>query len=145
VDEICRLVPVWGRFRATEWLFGGDDIWEEPLQHTGVGAILRRSMREIARRIAASPGELAALEWRDLERILFEVFDTLGYKACLTRPAKDGAYDLRLEAEGRIYFVEVKHWSQPEQSRRGYYRSLHTDCRRQRRRGPTDFDFRIHR
>jgi hypothetical protein len=97
---------------AVEWLFGDDDFWEEPLEQTGVAAPLRRTMREVARRVAANPQELAAIEWRDLERVLFEVFDALGYRACLTRPAKDGAYDLRLEAEGYIYFVEVKHWSQ---------------------------------
>jgi hypothetical protein len=84
---------------ATEWLFGSDDVWEEPLQQTGVGAILRRSMREIARQIAAEPRELAELEWRDLERILFEVFDALGYNAplkqrlpprCSLRPSRPG-------------------------------------------------------
>ena len=69
-------------------------------------------MRELARRIAARPSELATIEWRDLERLLFEVFDALGYKAVLTRPAKDGGYDLRLEAKGFVYFVEVKHWSE---------------------------------
>jgi hypothetical protein len=46
-------------------------------------------MQELVRQIAAHPQELAAVEWRDLERLLFEVFDALGYRADLTRPAKD--------------------------------------------------------
>ncbi|SEC58474.1 Restriction endonuclease [Rhizobiales bacterium GAS191] len=98
---------------AADWLFEGEDVWDEPLEQTGVAGIVRRFMRELARRIAAHPRELAAVEWRDLERLLFEVFDALGYEANLTRPAKDGGYDLRLEAEGSVYFVEVKHWSKP--------------------------------
>jgi hypothetical protein len=102
---------------ATDWLFEGLDVWDEPLEQTGVAAIVRRLMQELVRQIAAHPQELAAVEWRDLERLLFEVFDALGYRANLTRPAKDGGYDLRLEAEGYVYFVEVKHWS--ERSRVG--------------------------
>ena len=97
---------------AIDWLFEGEDVWREPPEGSGAAAIVRRFMRELARRIAAHPRELAILEWRDLERLLFEVFDALGYNAILTRPAKDGGFDLRLEAGGLVYFVEVKHWSE---------------------------------
>jgi hypothetical protein len=96
---------------ATNWLFEGADTWSEPIEETGPAAIVRRCMRELARRIASHPQELAIVEWRDLERILFEAFDALGYRSSLTRPGKDGGYDLRLEAEGFVYFVEIKHWS----------------------------------
>jgi len=97
---------------ATDWLFEGEDVWDEPPEQTGVAAIVRLFMGELVRRIAAHPKELAALEWRDLERLLFEVFSKLGYEAKLTRSAKDGGFDLELKSEGSLYFVEVKHWSE---------------------------------
>jgi hypothetical protein len=86
------------------WLFDGQGIFDDPLEQTGVGAIARRFMRELVKQIAASPWELAAVEWRDLERLLFEVFVALGFNAKLTRSSKDGGYDFRLEAEGYVYF-----------------------------------------
>lgn len=95
---------------VTDWLFEGEYVWDDPSEETGVFSIVRRFMQELARRVADRPQELADVEWRDLERLLFEVFDALGYQARLTRPGKDGGYDLRLEAEGFVYFVEVKHW-----------------------------------
>jgi len=71
-------------------------------------------MREVARRIAFSPAELFTVEWRDLERLLREVFEALGFATYLTAPAKDGGFDLRLRCTHAgltlNYLVEVKHW-----------------------------------
>lgn len=62
------------------------------------------------------PDELATVEWRDLERLLREVFEGIGFHVILTRPSKDGGFDLELTATERgqkqVYLVEVKHWSE---------------------------------
>lgn len=77
--------------------------------------IIREAMRAIARHIAEVPQSLADVEWRDLERVLREVFDGLGFDTKLTRSGKDGGFDLELTIETssgkNIYLVEVKHWS----------------------------------
>ena len=79
-------------------------------------AIIRRAMQELACEIALNPDSLYRREWRDLERILREVFERMGFDTDLTRPGKDGGFDLELstrDAEGlKIYLVEVKHWSE---------------------------------
>ena len=78
--------------------------------------IIRQAMRELAREIALHPESLYRREWRDLERILREVFEHIGFDTHLTRPGKDGGFDLELstqDAEGRkAYLVEVKHWAE---------------------------------
>lgn len=82
---------------------------------TGSAAIIRAAMRQLAKEIALNPLELATTEWRDLERVLREVFEGIGFDTRLTRPGKDGGFDLELvapTAEGRkTYLVEVKHWT----------------------------------
>jgi hypothetical protein len=81
-----------------------------------VEGIVRLAMRELAETIAAQPVVLWDLEWRDLERVLREVFERLGFQTQLTRSGKDGGYDLELRCsdEGRemCYLIEVKHWIQ---------------------------------
>jgi hypothetical protein len=69
-------------------------------------------MREVALRIARVPQELQDVEWRDLERLLREVFEGLKFDTTLTASAKDGGFDLKLEANGETFLVEVKHWKQ---------------------------------
>jgi HJR/Mrr/RecB family endonuclease len=77
--------------------------------------IVRSCMRELAMRLAQHPEELPQVEWRDLERILLEVFEALGYATRLTRSGKDGGFDLELTFTDRdrkmTYLVEVKHWT----------------------------------
>jgi Restriction endonuclease len=92
--------------------FEGDNVWNEAPAQSGVIDIARRFARELVQRIATRPQELAEIEWRDLERLLFEVFNALGFEAELTRPAKDGGYDIQLRADGFLYLVEIKHWSE---------------------------------
>lgn len=78
-------------------------------------AIIRVAMRALARRIATFPAELQMLEWRDLERVLREVFEGIGFATHLTRHGKDGGFDLELSAQTeqgkKSYLVEVKHWT----------------------------------
>jgi hypothetical protein len=78
----------------------------------GVVTLIRNCMREVARRIARASRELHDVEWRDLERMLREVFEGLGFETTLTASTKDGGFDLRLEAGGETFLVEVKHWKQ---------------------------------
>jgi len=77
--------------------------------------IIRFAMREVAERLAHAPRELWDIEWRDLERVLREVFEGMGFETTLTRSTKDGGFDLSLEAEQpdgkHLYVVEVKHWT----------------------------------
>jgi hypothetical protein len=75
-----------------------------------VNAIMRDAMRETALRLAARPGELSDLSWLDLERMMREVFEGLGFDTELTRSTKDGGFDLRLAVGEDVYLIEVKHW-----------------------------------
>jgi hypothetical protein len=76
--------------------------------------IVRTAMKAIATEIARNPLCLRDVEWRDLERVLREVFERLGFTTQLTRSGKDGGFDLHLECkeagETRTFLVEVKHW-----------------------------------
>lgn len=76
--------------------------------------IVRTAMKAIASEIAENPGCLRDVEWRDLERVMREVFEQLGFDTELTRSGKDGGFDLRLEieecGETKVFLVEVKHW-----------------------------------
>lgn len=87
---------------------------EQPGRRSSVTLIIQGAMRELARRIALDPGDLLHLEWRDLERVLREVFEGLGFETLLTRSSKDGGFDLELSHEAGglrlVYVVEVKHW-----------------------------------
>ncbi len=76
--------------------------------------IVRTAMKAIAFEIAKNPRCLRDIEWRDLERVMREVFELLGFTTELTRPGKDGGFDIRLESkehgETHVFLVEVKHW-----------------------------------
>jgi hypothetical protein len=78
-----------------------------------VVGIIHEFSTGLARRLALHPGELADLEWRDLERALAAAFEGIGFDTRLTRPAKDGGFDIELAAGEDSFLVEVKHWSLP--------------------------------
>lgn len=99
---------------------------EEPAPSSDPGRvefILRTTMRTLAKSIAHFPDELRILEWRDLERVLREVFEGLGFKTRLTPPAQDGGFDLELscvmDGKPETFLVEVKHWTFPSRPGRG--------------------------
>jgi Restriction endonuclease len=77
---------------------------------TIVTLILRPAMQKLARAVADNPDCLRYMEWRDLERMLREVFEELGFNTELTRSSKDGGFDLRLIDGHTVFLVEVKHW-----------------------------------
>jgi hypothetical protein len=78
-------------------------------------AIIRRAMEDLAKLIAEDPSELPQTEWRDLERVLGAALRGLGFEVHVTRPGKDGGFDLEVRdtqaPDGAIYLVEVKHWT----------------------------------
>ncbi|WP_343699765.1 restriction endonuclease [Caulobacter sp.] len=86
---------------------------DEVAQLPPFAAFIREFSADLARRLALRPGDLKDLEWRDLERALAEACEGLGFQTRLTRPAKDGGFDIELVAAGETYLVEVKHWSAP--------------------------------
>ena len=79
--------------------------------------IVRTAMREIAKEVARHPEKLFKVLWFDLESLLRETFEGIGFETELTRPSKDGGFDLRLifddKGQKQVYLVEVKHWSDP--------------------------------
>lgn len=83
--------------------------------HDRYEIIIRSAMKGLAEAIALDPQVLMAVEWRDLERILREVFEGCGWETNLTRPGKDGGFDLELATDDAgqriVYLVEVKHWA----------------------------------
>jgi restriction system protein len=76
--------------------------------------IVQDLARRFANMIACNPRILDRIEWRDLERIVAEIFGGLGFEVELTPPAKDGGKDVILQCHVRgtlrSYIVEVKHW-----------------------------------
>ncbi|WP_052249842.1 hypothetical protein [Tateyamaria sp. ANG-S1] len=47
--------------------------------------------RQLAMLVARYARALACIEWRDMERLMAEVFESLGFAAALTPPSKMGA------------------------------------------------------
>jgi hypothetical protein len=90
---------------------------EEPiaaLSDISVERALRSMLQALAQEIARNPDYLARVEWRDLERLLGEVLSGLGFNVAVTRPGRDGGFDLELTCreshEPLKYLAEVKHW-----------------------------------
>ncbi|MEU1968921.1 restriction endonuclease [Micromonospora sediminicola] len=89
-----------------------------------VEIIVREAMCSLARQVALRPGELINIEWRDLERLMREVFEEIGFETQLTRPAKDGGFDLKLLSnlggEEFSCLVEIKHWRTSRPGKKTY-------------------------
>lgn len=65
-------------------------------------------------KIAEDSNFLLKVEWRELEKMIAEIFEGLAFDVKLTPPSKDGGKDLILEINkkgmGKKYLVEIKHW-----------------------------------
>lgn len=76
--------------------------------------LLKFVSQKFAMLIAKNPNILEELVWLDLERIVAEIFDGLGFDVTLTPPSKDGGKDVILEfwmqGSQQSYIVEIKHW-----------------------------------
>jgi HJR/Mrr/RecB family endonuclease len=94
------------------WTLSDED--DPPPAHLEVARLIRDVSRQLALLVARDPTALDELEWRDLERLVAEIFDGLGFKATLTPASKDGGKDVIVECfvQGRkaSYVVEIKHW-----------------------------------
>lgn len=79
-----------------------------------VDLIIKETMARLVRALAENPGLLVSLEWRDLERVLGEVFEGLGFDTTVTKASGDGGYDIELSCfsggRSRRFLVELKHW-----------------------------------
>jgi restriction system protein len=76
--------------------------------------IVRDFARALIRQVNIDPERLKDMEWFDLERLVHEVFDGIGFTATLTPPNKDGGKDVILECKidgiNKTFLVELKHW-----------------------------------
>ncbi|WP_082729293.1 restriction endonuclease [Pseudomonas sp. St29] len=90
------------------------NVIENTTTSSQLDVIVRTAMKAIASEIAKNPRCLRDIEWRDLERVMREVFELLGFTTELTRSGKDGGFDIRLESkehgETHVFLVEIKHW-----------------------------------
>ena len=76
--------------------------------------ILKTMSWRFAQLVAEDPENLKKLEWRQIELMLAEVFEGIGFGVELTPSSKDGGKDIILECtlkgHMRYYIVEIKHW-----------------------------------
>lgn len=111
---------------------------EEPSGPT-CAMIIREAMKAIAERLARAPHEIMQIGWRDMERVLREVFEGMGFETELTRSGKDGGFDLslRIAALGNleIYLVEVKHWTAQKPGRPHLRKLVRVTARQQATKG----------
>lgn len=98
--------------RLRKWIndayLTGDEVREAVVE------AVRRLSRELVKLVASNIDALMSIEWRDLERLVAEVFDGLGFDVILTPSTKDGGKDVIVTGvvKGKLatYYIEVKHW-----------------------------------
>lgn len=70
--------------------------------------------RSLVLAIAENPELLRDIEWRDMERLVAEVFTGLGFEVELTSSSKDGGMDCIVSTDisntRKSYAIEIKHW-----------------------------------
>ncbi len=96
------------------------DRWSEKLakeltdNNNEVFTIIKEFSKKFIKLIAKNPENLRNLEWRDLERTIAELFDSIGFKTTLTPCSKDGGKDVILECHidniKKTFIIEIKHW-----------------------------------
>jgi len=79
-----------------------------------VNLIRREFNRKFIDLIVNNPRYLDEIEWREMERLLAQIFEGLGFEVRLTPGSKDGGKDIVLtchvKSSAHTYYVEVKHW-----------------------------------
>lgn len=86
----------------------------EQASNQSVAVMFKKALRAMAARLAHAPDDIHQIGWRNLEELLGEVFESLGFDTEVTRSAQDGGFDVRLvDRDGHVYLVEVKHWATP--------------------------------
>jgi Restriction endonuclease len=89
------------------------DAQKAELEHQIVNAIKSLAVR-LCEIIARDGTALQYLEWRQLEEIVAEALEGIGFDVTLTPSAKDGGKDVVatciLRGKRLRFFVEIKHW-----------------------------------
>ena len=114
-DEYDRsLFPVKFQHFGFDRLYDWVQQLENRFSESEIIKILRECTQNIIKAILNNPDALQDLEWRDMERMVSELFRGLGFKVVLTPPAKDGGKDIILELKKNdkkiSYIAEIKHW-----------------------------------
>ncbi|WP_263603461.1 restriction endonuclease [Chryseobacterium sp. PET-29] len=90
--------------------------------------IIKIVSKTFIEKIANDTNFLLKLEWRELEKIIAEIFEGLAFDVKLTAPSKDGGKDLILEinkkGDTKRYLVEVKHWKSKKQVGQKYVKEF---------------------
>lgn len=102
--------------------------------------IIKIVSKTFIEKIAEDSNFLLKLEWRELEKMIAELFEGLAFDVILTPPSKDGGKDLVLEInkKGTLvkYLVEVKHWKSQQQVGQKYVKEfLKVICNEKRESG----------
>jgi hypothetical protein len=90
------------------------DLLDREFDRAEVQTIITAVSQKFAEMVTRNPLVLDQLEWRDMERMMAEVFRGIGFQVELTPPAKDGGKDVILMCivSGSVhsYIVELRHW-----------------------------------
>lgn len=85
-----------------------------PIEKNQVIFYVKQLSKKLIELVASNPGNLKELEWRDLERVIAELFEGIGFKTTLTPSSKDGGKDVILECTindiQKSFIIEIKHW-----------------------------------
>lgn len=109
---------------------------QEPFSGT-IAKIIKDLSAKLALEIAKNPKALDDIEWRDLERIIAEIFSGLGFDAELTPSSKDGGKDVivtsKIEGTTKSYIIEIKHWRSNQKVGTDYIREFINVVMREKR------------
>jgi small GTP-binding protein len=81
-----------------------------------VSIIVRVMIDKICQLVAKKSNALLEIEWRDLERVIAQALETIGFSIILTPAAKDGGKDIIasciVEGKDKKFYIEIKHWKE---------------------------------
>ncbi|HEX8577154.1 MAG TPA: restriction endonuclease [Flavobacterium sp.] len=117
IKEYSRLNPTKIEIITFEkienWVINLKKIFKEG-EGNEVIILIRNLSKQLIELIAKNPRNLMNLDWRDLERTIYELFEGFGFYATLTPPSKDGGKDIILECQiknqSKSFIIEIKHW-----------------------------------
>ncbi|WFB70044.1 restriction endonuclease [Chryseobacterium sp. WX] len=85
-----------------------------PKEQNEVFFYIRQISKKFIELVGKDIENLKDLEWRDLERMVSELFEGIGFKTTLTPSSKDGGKDIILECLindiQKTFIIEIKHW-----------------------------------
>lgn len=88
--------------------------YDQPINELQINIIRQEISKKFIDLIVKNPRYLDLIEWREMEYLLTEIFERLGFSAQLTPGSKDGGKDIiltcRVASQTNTYYIEVKHW-----------------------------------